>query len=54
MRLTFAVLRATFLQSGKMLTDQPGKLYELPLKFTVLSDVPKLARKAEHRPVPVL
>jgi hypothetical protein len=46
---TFAVLRTTFLQSGKMLTDHAGKLYEFPLKFTVASDlVPTLARKAAH------
>jgi len=49
MRQTFAVLRTTFLQSGKMLTDHAGKWYELPLKFTVASDwVPTLARKAAH------
>lgn len=49
MRPTLAVLRTTFLQSGKMLTDHAGKWYELPLKFTVTSDVvPTLARKAAH------
>jgi len=48
-RQTIAVLSTTFLQSGKMLTDHAGKWYELPLKFTVLSDlVSTLARKAAH------
>lgn len=52
---TFAVFRTTFLQSGKMLTDQAGKLYDFPLKFTVASDcVPKFARKAAHFPDCVL
>lgn len=55
MRQTFAVLRATFLQSGKMLTDQAGKWYEFPLKLTVASDwVPILARNAAHSPELVL
>lgn len=49
MRQTFAVFRATFLQSGKMLTDHAGKWYELPLKLTVASDLlSTLARNAAH------
>ena len=55
MKQTFAVLKATFLQSGKMLTDHAGKRYDLPLKVTVASDcVPIFARKAAHDPVEVL
>lgn len=52
---TFAVLKATFLQSGKMLTDHAGKRYDFPLKVTVASDcVPKFARNAAHDPDAVL
>lgn len=55
MKRTFAVLKATFLQSGKMLTDHAGKRYDLPLKVTVASDcVPMFARKAAHDPDEVL
>ena len=55
MNFTFAVLKATFLQSGKMLTDHAGKLYDFPLKVTVASDfVSTFARKAAHDPDSVL
>lgn len=50
MRQTFAVLYTTFLQSGKMLTDHAGTLYELPLKLTVASDsASTFAIKAAHK-----
>ena len=52
---TFAVLNATFWQSGRMLTDHAGKWNGLPLKVTVASDWSSmLARKAAHLPDDVL
>lgn len=46
---TFAVLNATLLQSGKMLTDHGGKEYDLPRNVTVAVLCSSMfARKAEH------
>jgi hypothetical protein len=48
---TFAVLKTTFLQSGRMLTDQAGRSYCLFLKVTTLSfSESMLARNATHPP----
>nr|GMD09017.1 hypothetical protein Iba_chr06dCG4110 [Ipomoea batatas] len=38
-RSTLAVLKTTFLQSGRMLTDQAGRKYDFPLNLTVASFV---------------
>lgn len=36
---TLAVLKTTFLQSGRMLTDQAGRKYTLPLNVTFASEL---------------
>lgn len=36
---TFAVLNMTFLQSGRMLTDQAGRKYDFPLNVTFASEL---------------
>lgn len=49
--LTFAVLKTTFLQSGRMLTDQAGRWYELFRNTTVLSFFSSMFEiKATHAP----
>lgn len=53
--VTFAVLKSTFLQSGKMLTDHAGKWYDMFRNTTVLSSLSSVfARNAEHAPDPSL
>jgi hypothetical protein len=48
---TFAVLKTTFLQSGRILTDQAGRSYCMSLKVTTLSfSESMLARNAAHPP----
>lgn len=37
--ITFAVLKMTFLQSGRMLTDQAGRKYKFPLNVTFASEI---------------
>lgn len=50
-KFTFAVLNTTFLQSGRMLTDHAGRLYDLFLNTTVLSFLSsRLAIKAAQAP----
>lgn len=50
-RDTFAVLNATFLQSGRILTDQAGTLYDLFWKMIDLSFCSSiLAMNATHPP----
>lgn len=52
LKLTFAVLNATFLQSGRMLTDHAGKKYDTFLNTTVMSvALSVLARNAAQAPV---
>lgn len=49
--VTFAVLKTTFLQSGKMLTDHAGRWYDELRNSTILSFLSStLARKAAHAP----
>lgn len=51
MSLAFAVLKATFLQSGKMLIDIGGKSYEAFRKGTDAAFIVSLfIRKAAHSP----
>lgn len=46
-KCTFAVLKMTFLQSGRMLTDQAGRKYKFPLNVTFASKLlSTFARKA--------
>lgn len=51
---TFAVLKMTFLQSGRMLTDQAGRAYKFPLNDTFASKLwSMLARNAAQPAVPL-
>ncbi len=50
-RVTWAVLKMTFLQSGRMLTDHGGNKYDWPRKWTVtFLRLSMLARKAAQWP----
>lgn len=51
---TFAVLKITLLQSGRILTDQEGRKYEFPLNDTFASELwSMLARNAAQPEVPL-
>lgn len=51
MKITFAELKTTFLQSGRILTDHAGRWYDRFRKVTVLSFLSSmLAINAAHAP----